>query len=163
MSPERPGRWVTLRQGAGKSWQISYAGGASRQAFGARFGALSPILRCLLTGLLGSRGGLRGTLAGLIMGSPGYSSGNLLVSLSRLPGCPGAHSLRCSLGRGGSEALMPAGAPDSGYWSLRAGVVGLSLGSVPSGNDEESGLAALAVLRECVFGEGAGRACLFDT
>lgn len=93
MSPERPGRWVTLRQGAGKSWQISYARGASGQAFGAQFGAPSPILRCLLTGSLGSRGGLKGTLAGLMMGSPGSSSGSLLVSLGRLPGCSGAHSL----------------------------------------------------------------------
>lgn len=97
------------------------------------------------------------------MGSAGSSSGSLLVSLGRLPGCPGAHSLSVVLRRGGSEALMLAGALDSGYWSLRAGVVGLSLGSVPSGNDKEGGLAARVVLRECVFGEGAGRACLFDT
>lgn len=54
MSPERPGRWVTLGQGAGKSWQVSRAGGAPGQAFGPRLGAPSPILRCLLTGSWGS-------------------------------------------------------------------------------------------------------------
>lgn len=54
MSPERPGRWVTLRQGDGKSWQVSQAGGAPGQEFGPRLGAPSPILRCLLTGSWGS-------------------------------------------------------------------------------------------------------------
>lgn len=92
MSPERPGRWVTLRQGAGKSWQISQAGGTLGQAFRARLGAPSPILRCLLTGSLGSRGGLRGTLAGLVLGSRGSSSGSLPVNLGHLPGCPRACS-----------------------------------------------------------------------
>lgn len=59
---------------------------------------------------------------------------------------------------------MPAGAPDSGCWSRRAWVVGLTLGLAPSGIGEESGLAALVVvLRGCVCGEGAGRACLLDT
>lgn len=85
MSPERPGRWVTLRRGAGKSWQISQAGGALGRAFRARLGAPSLILRCLLTGSLGSRGGLRGTLAGLVLGSRRSSSGTFPVSLGRLP------------------------------------------------------------------------------
>lgn len=93
MIHERPGRWVTLRQGAGMSWQISQAAGAPGQAFGARLGAPSPILRCLLTGSLGSRGGLRVTLAGLVMGSRGSSSGSLPVSLSHLTGCLRAFSL----------------------------------------------------------------------
>lgn len=60
MSHERPGRWVTQRQDAGKNWQISQAGGAPGHASGAWLGAPSPILRCLLTGSLGSRGVLRG-------------------------------------------------------------------------------------------------------
>lgn len=93
MSPERPGRWVTRRQGAGKRWQISQAGGALVQAFRARLGAPSPILRCLLTGSLGSRGGLRGTLAGLVLEFRGSSPGSLSVSLGHLPGCPRASSL----------------------------------------------------------------------
>lgn len=93
MSHERPGRWVTLRQGTGESWQINQAGGAPGQAFGARLGAPSPILRCLLTGSLGSRGVLRGILAGPVMGSRGSSSGSLPVSLSHLPGCPRAYPL----------------------------------------------------------------------
>ncbi|XP_066894567.1 BRCA2-interacting transcriptional repressor EMSY isoform X9 [Kogia breviceps] len=77
MSPERPGRWVTLRQGAGKNWQDSQSGRAPGQAFGARLGAPNPILRCLLTGSWGSRGGLRGTLAGLVLRLLGSSSGGL--------------------------------------------------------------------------------------
>lgn len=90
MSPERPGRWVTLRQGARESWQSSQAGGALGQAFRARLGSPSHILRCLLTGSSGSRGGLRGTLAGLGLGSRRSSSGSLPVSLGCLPGCPRA-------------------------------------------------------------------------
>lgn len=54
MSPERPGRWVTRRQGAGKGWQVSQAGEARGQAFGGQLGEPSPILRCLLTGPWGS-------------------------------------------------------------------------------------------------------------
>lgn len=45
---------MTLRQGAGKSWQGSQSGGALDQAVGARLGVASPILRCLLTGSWGS-------------------------------------------------------------------------------------------------------------
>lgn len=55
MSPERPGRWVTPRQGPGKSWQASQDRGTRDQAFGVRLGAPSPILRCFLTGSWGSR------------------------------------------------------------------------------------------------------------
>lgn len=59
---------------------------------------------------------------------------------------------------------MLTGAPDTGCWSRRVWVAGLMLGSAPTSNGEEDGLAALVVvLRECVFGEGAGRACLLDT
>lgn len=119
MSPERPGRWVILRQGAGKNWQDSQSGRAPGQAFGARLGAPNPILRCLLTGSWGSRGGLRGTLAGLVLRLLGSSSGGLPVSLGRLPGCPSVYSfspLSSPLRR-----LMPAGAPDSGYWSWGLG------------------------------------------
>lgn len=56
---------------------------------------------------------------------------------------------------------MPTRALDSGCWSL---VADLTLGWALSGTGEEGGQATLVVvLRECVFGEGAGRVSLLDT
>lgn len=71
MSPERPGRWVTLRQGPGKSWQTSQGRGAPGQAFGARLGAPSPILRCFLTGSWGSPRWTQGDSGRPGAGTPG--------------------------------------------------------------------------------------------
>lgn len=58
MSPERLGRWVSLRQGPAKSWQAIQGMEAPGRACGVRLEAVSPILRCFLTG---SRGSLKRT------------------------------------------------------------------------------------------------------
>lgn len=74
MSPERPGRWVSLRQGPGKSWQAIQGRGALGQPWRARLGAVSPILRCFLTG---SRGSLKWTEGDL--GTPGDGTPEVAV------------------------------------------------------------------------------------
>lgn len=63
MSPERPGRWVSLRQGPGKSWQLIQGLGVPGQPWGARLGGAQPHPPLFPNGIAGlpqvDRGGLR--------------------------------------------------------------------------------------------------------
>lgn len=77
--------------------------------------------------------------------------------------CTRRLSLRCPLRRGESEAPRWPGAPDSGRWPREAAAAGSVLGSRRRGRGEEGGPAAPVARRECLFGEGAGRAGLLDT
>ena len=60
---------------------------------------------------------------------------------------------------------MPTRALDSGYWSLQSLGRGLDIGvgAARQGCGGWAGYSCCGVARECVFGEGAGRAGLLDT
>lgn len=145
MSPERPGRWVSLRRGPGKSWQAIQGTGALSPSLGARLGAVSPILRCFLTGSWGSLKWTEGD-----SGAPGDGTPEVEVWEPRGESGPSGWlsasllSLRCPRHCGEREARTLTKVPESRCWPRGRG---LDIGTGAEARRRGAGRAARVVVR----------------